>query len=484
MMLDQHGVVRTCESVVKRMAATLELVDVVGAGSRPGFNYLHGFLCPRSFCIVCSTRKEFRRLQRNGFDSRLLYTHRASLMRNLFCAVFRNDVEEAWVRLSDPERQPTQKERDEALRWTAMFSRRHSMYQLLVHFGADTAKADKMTKVDDLAHIADAVFKFEYQQSLRYMPCPADVVRALPANRRADVIMWLSQACESVRLEDTVVACVVLTLDRYFAADSSRHLDEKKLLQLTLAALSTEMKLSKSSACQQSHRERILNHLSQGVVSLRSIWQEEADVLVKLDFLAALPTPMSFLQTLVHHFRSGFELMFGQKLHNGGYKAWATVALFLTHLAVYDVELEYRYPHAVLAYASLGVALLCLGSEAVIEADANQQDEFADITNELHEGLVADCASRCPDTAPGCKDMLRDCEDSLLNFWAECAHGSSPWSGCYAYLRQTFGNITTPCRPKSATDMSDQETCILILSDGFLRFQALHGVPASASEAH
>jgi hypothetical protein len=343
-----------------------------------------------------------------------------------------NNVEEAWVRLEDAEHPPTQEEKDTALRWTLQFPKRKSMTVLLEQHGADRARVERAYALDELPILMDGVVQAEHRQSVRHVPKAANVLAAVPAHRRGEVISWVSLACNAINL-NSLIAGVVLTLDRFYAAQT-KPIDDANLHHLTLAALCTEMKLANGDSCPQAYREQVLLHLGQGRASLRSILQTEARMLAELQYSMGISTPMSFLESLVHHLRKGFEELANVTASSygshGKSRADSEVlygtGFFLTDLAMYDVELMYRYHHSLLASAALGVALLCKGPNKIFSSVDSSID--AECTAGLHAVLAADLESRCGSNA----QQLRDCEEELLGLWSGCAKGTSPWSDCYA----------------------------------------------------
>jgi hypothetical protein len=401
----------------------------------------------------------------------------------LFAAVFLNDVEEAWLRLLDAERRPTQEEKDAALRWTLRFSRRKAMALLLQGHGASLEGAARVEQLDELPELIDCVVQEASRPVQRAhdrdMPEATRILNAVPAHYRAEVINWLSVACSALGQED-LVAGTTLTLDRYYAAQT-RPVANTELHALTLAALSTEMKLA-NAYC--SSRGQILRHLCQGQTTLRTILETEARMLSRLEYRMGLSTPMSCLKSQAFVLSKGFqELAYAtagarysdhraasdaaaehrDRQWHAGFQILVSTAIFLLELAMYDVELEYRYNHKVLATASLGVALLCKGPHTILEDAEAAAVPSSELTAGLHAMLAAGLESEA-------HEQLRNCEDDLLGLWSSCAEGTSPWSMCYARVCAKHANAASwPDRTRHSAD----------LENGFARFEEVHGISYS-----
>merc|ERR1712110_1179254 len=170
-------------------------------------------------------------------------------------------------------------------------------------------------------------------------------------------------ACESTLIDDALLHGAALTLDRYAAACTG-VINETELFKLALASLCTEMKLATEDDFPMGYWQRVLLYLSNGREVLPAVLQTEAGMLRKLQFVVGVPMVLTFLNGLGMRF-TNTEL---QTMHNGFHMGRPPVstrtaalqlgfARFLAELVLYDVELQYRYPPAILAAGILGTAL-------------------------------------------------------------------------------------------------------------------------------
>jgi len=292
--------------------------------------------------------------------------------------------------------------------------------------------------------VADAVFQAEHEASLRHRPQAANVTIAMPRESRAQVVAWLGMACEATLLDDSLLHGAVLTLDRY-AALCGETLSESRLLQLSLAALCTEMKLANEDDFPPGQWQRVLVHLSQGRLLLQGVLEAEASMLRQLGFVLFVPTVLTFLSGLSLRFVGNPQRPSETLMQEGrpgpstpSMALYLVLARLLAELTLYDVELQYRHDPAILAGAALGTALLCCGPLAAhdtveAEADVSATDDIA--WEAQHGLLLEDLASYCPGTC-GLEGMVRNAELDILHFWLECSQAVGPLGQCYGQLRQ------------------------------------------------
>jgi len=260
-----------------------------------------------------------------------------------------------------------------------------------------------------LADIADSVFQAEHALSERWRPRASELLTAMTPKRRAELINWMLQAFDILQFDDMLLHNVVLTLDRYCSRRAT-PLDEAALQRVLLSAVCTEMKTANADDFPLGQWQHLLLHLCQGRVSLTVILRTECEVLKRLGFVVGVPTPLAFLRSLALRLR--------------GRESQAPVlslAVFLLELALFDAQLEYSYPHVVLAAGALGAALWT--SRAAPEH---------------HEGLVEDLAAYCPDVDEAEK-LLVACEEELLTLWFQCAMGVNEWTPFFGPLQAKFG---------------------------------------------
>lgn len=283
------------------------------------------------------------------------------------------------------------------------------------------------SEVGAVGDVADEVFQSEYAASVRYQPRVEDIMRAMPQETRTHVVAWLGKACEATLIDDALLHGAVLTLDRY-AATCTGLIDEMELFKLSLASLCTEMKLTNEDDFPMRYWQNVLLHLSQERELLPVVLEIEARMLRRLQFVVGVPTALSFLNGLGMRFAS----MESAAVHYGfrmGRPPVATrnaalqlgFARLLAELALYDIELEYRYPPAILAAGTIGAALFAIGPTEVLR--------------DMHDVLIDDLRSYCPNEIKA-KEMVSECELELLQFWQECARGNSRASEYYGHLCQ------------------------------------------------
>merc|ERR1719160_491289 len=103
-------------------------------------------------------------------------------------------------------------------------------------------------------------------------------------------------ACHALMFEKAMLHGVVVALDRYYAARRYAPVGEGELMRLALAAICTEMKIANSDHFPPGYWQRILGHLSQGQVTLKSILSTEVMMLKQLKYVVGVPNPLTFLR--------------------------------------------------------------------------------------------------------------------------------------------------------------------------------------------
>jgi hypothetical protein len=233
------------------------------------------------------------------------------------------------------------------------------------------------------------------------------------------------QAFDVLRFDDTVLHGVVLTLDRYYARQT-KPIEVTSIQRVLLSAVCTEMKLSCTDEFPPAHWQRVLDHLCRGRLSLAEILQTEVEVLERLDWIVGVPTPVTFLREF------GIRLQgaaLGSASTQGTARAEAafgarcsSLALFLLELSLFEPSLEYGFSHTLLAAGAVSAALRTLDAE-----------------DDLREILLEDLATYCPDV-PHLEELVQTCEEALLELWAGCSSGSSPWGEFYIHLEAKFAS--------------------------------------------
>lgn len=262
-----------------------------------------------------------------------------------------------------------------------------------------------------LADVVDSVMQVEYSQSERHRPSASGVLTAMSARRRGQLITWMAQAFAALQFDDAILHSTVLTLDRYYAKQSTPI--EASLLQtVLLAAVCTELKMATSDEFPPGHWQRVVAHLCQGRVSLTAILRTEREVLSRLGFVVGVPTSLTFLR--------GLALRLRDSTSQAEAAQWLSTAILLLELSLFDTTIHYGHSHAALAAGALSAALRVSGAPP-------QRRE------ELLEDLMAYCPGLCRP-----EDEVAICEEILLTLWMECADGSSCWSEFYPRLEAKF----------------------------------------------
>jgi hypothetical protein len=437
-------------------------------------------------------------------------------MGQLLAATMREDVEEVWVRLTSTQHVLSLDEIYDAYGWAIQFQKRVAISTLLERHGASREglqQRRKPEKVRRAASYMDSVFKV----SPPFQGVSRDITYAVSVSRRAQVLGWLVRVCDAFGLDSKLMVDTALRLDRYYAARGSGRrcqsaVAECELHSLTLAALCSEMRLAKLTTMHE-----ILERLGQGQVSLQDILKTEAEMFVQTGYFVKVTTTMTFLKDMVHHIRGGFLKLLG------GFNHLESISSFLVDLALFDVDLAYRYPKPVLAAAALGCALLCVGAKAVgarglgdggeaacvspgtSKGDSDAKEGERELTTGLHEVIVSFLVNRCPEQVDNFgtpyETRLRECQNSLLQFWRECERSSSYLSVCYEHLcgkyARTFGKFhrvallsprTAPPGSSGAATGGTPANFVgspgagmaggtLVLEGGLCRFQEQYGCP-------
>lgn len=287
-----------------------------------------------------------------------------------------------------------------------------------------------------LADIVDSVLQSEHRLSQRCRPNPADLTRlgggAPDPRRRAELIKWMLEAFDILQFDDAMLHAVVLTLDRFYVKTQS-PMDDSSLQRVLLSAVCTELKTSNLE--DEHHWKHVLLHLCQGRVALPTVLRTELEVLSRLDFVVSVPTPLCFLRGLSIRLLAEAEA-----------PRWLGLACFLLELAMFDTDLEYGYPHVILAAAALGAALRVLAPTASFSKD-----------------LLENVAAYTPEAdMESCARELHTCQEELLTLWLQCAAGVHELSPFYRPLQvkltQRIG-VTFPPSPEEALKNLHEVRC-------------------------
>lgn len=265
--------------------------------------------------------------------------------------------------------------------------------------------------------VTDAVFKSEYEASLRSRPSAVDVARGVPANKRGQVVSWLATVCDVLSLDDLLLHGTALTLDRFIAAVET-PCPEGLLCRYTLAALSTEIKLTANKDdFPNEYFVRLLDHVSQGAEPISEILKSEYEMLRALEFKIGYPSTLCFLR--------GMAMRISTPPVSPSGEIWLGTSRMLIELALYDVGLQYNHHPVVIASAALSAAL-------VAGAGPSGSNASLDELRTQRARVLEDMSSYCADV--GLSLQFAACERQLLMLWRDCLLGTSPWTQCYSQL--------------------------------------------------
>eukprot|EP00448_Togula_jolla_P001581 CAMPEP_0170603112 /NCGR_PEP_ID=MMETSP0224-20130122/18743_1 /TAXON_ID=285029 /ORGANISM="Togula jolla, Strain CCCM 725" /LENGTH=446 /DNA_ID=CAMNT_0010927981 /DNA_START=105 /DNA_END=1445 /DNA_ORIENTATION=+ len=258
-----------------------------------------------------------------------------------------------------------------------------------------------------LAEFADSVFQSEYSDSEKARPS-VDAVLMVP-EERANLIGWMVEAFDVMQFSDSILFSALLTLDRYCACLTAIP-ETKSYGHALLAAVCTEMKLANADKYGGSWQHYI-RHLCQNRFALPEILEKEREVLSTLNFAVGVPTSLTFF--------SGLSLRQRPALPNS---RCFELGLLLLHVALFDVKIQYNFPHVVIAAAALSAGLsIC--------------DEPEIRREEVLEDLSAYCL--CMESMV---QLVEKCEEELLDLWMQCASGRSEWSEWYLSVHRKFSS--------------------------------------------
>jgi hypothetical protein len=229
--------------------------------------------------------------------------------------------------------------------------------------------------------------------SQRHKPSAQSLLEGLSPADRQETLLWLVQAFDVMHFTDSLLFDTALLLDRYYACqpreDSRGGQSQRKLL----AAVCMALKMGSPVDTQLPLRQ-VVNHLCREQVPFDEVLGAELMMLRKLRFNVGTPTARDFLEA------------FSTRLSGDHISptCWS-LAEFLLQLTLGDANLHYRYAHAVLAGASLAVAMYSTRA-----------------TTSAYLALLEDLALHCPDAALP-HGTLEQCCVALHTFWLRCVVG-------------------------------------------------------------
>jgi len=267
--------------------------------------------------------------------------------------------------------------------------------------------------VASLADVVDAAVQVEHSLSERTRPCAADLSRAIRRRERNQLINWMIEAFDLVGFDDSMLHNCVNTLDRYYACQRT-PIKVETLQGVVLSVVCTEMKMAGSQEFPSGGWQHVLSHLCHGRVSMEQIFLTEYEVLSSLGFIVGVPTPATFLNELSFHLEDFLpdEATSAARV--------PVLALFLLELALFEPELQYGHPYAVLAAGAFSAALRAI----VVPKLADDEDAMDhDPAMWLREMLVEDLGTFCPDLRQRAAELILGCERRLLDLWLARAGG-------------------------------------------------------------
>lgn len=229
--------------------------------------------------------------------------------------------------------------------------------------------------------LASRILCSAHQASERVKPTAAGVLRRIGIVDREQTIVWLTQVCCRSQLQDSTLYLSVLLLDRYCAA-RVEPVDYKNFQLTAIAILSIALKMA--GAVEERSKtpllQELLFHLGRGQFPVATIFWEEHMVLQRLHYEVASPTAIDFLDAFAAPPDASpppFAALAGPAAprEEGGAAAGAPshaatlaaaaptpvrwLAAFLLQLSLMDANIQYRYPHSILAAGAVKVALQC-----------------------------------------------------------------------------------------------------------------------------
>eukprot|EP00747_Dinoflagellata_sp_TGD_P169073 gnl/TRDRNA2_/TRDRNA2_197030_c0_seq1.p1 gnl/TRDRNA2_/TRDRNA2_197030_c0~~gnl/TRDRNA2_/TRDRNA2_197030_c0_seq1.p1 ORF type:complete len:746 (+),score=100.80 gnl/TRDRNA2_/TRDRNA2_197030_c0_seq1:1-2238(+) len=245
-----------------------------------------------------------------------------------------------------------------------------------------------------LGDLVDGVLQSSHRQSKRHLPDADELLSRLGASQRDSILNWLIQACDIMRFHEAVLYSTVLTLDRYCAA-SEEPLPMERMQKVLMAVICTVLKTIAVSDEVQMPLHDLLLHLCRRQVPFEEILAMEHRVLQTLQFEVTVPSALDFLDAL-----SAPLTEVGEPADSS--PSWC-LANFLLQLSLFNAQLHYRHPHAILAASSIYVALCSLQA-----------------TPALVHALLQDVAAVCPEV-PDVQSSIAACALDLHGLWLEFA---------------------------------------------------------------
>lgn len=245
-----------------------------------------------------------------------------------------------------------------------------------------------------LGELADNVLAAAHKRSELQAPNVGAVSNGMLPEHREKVVSWLVQTYAVMNFGEHMLHQTTLTIDRYADGISPKPIPPDEMQRVLLAAISCTLKTSVVDDFARSVRE-ILQHLSRGQVRFSQIMYQELALLDVLGYNVTVPSIMDFVDALLvrasrdlalppsspfkdasssekgsphrSSCTSGDDVEFTCAVRDIDARANAKdvfnrdntlgqMSSFLLELALYEPEMLYAYPQAILAGAALLIA--------------------------------------------------------------------------------------------------------------------------------
>mmetsp|Transcript_42599 Transcript_42599/g.123813 ORF Transcript_42599/g.123813 Transcript_42599/m.123813 type:complete len:384 (-) Transcript_42599:148-1299(-) len=197
--------------------------------------------------------------------------------------------------------------------------------------------------------VVDDVWRSLHKSSEASMPRAWLLFRAISQLDRRENVSWSVQAFKCMSFSDEALFQSVLLMDRFYERqppqfEVNAHDSQSKLL----ASVSLALKAGRRDDVEAPLRD-LLTHLGNNQVPFDDVIRAELVMLRALKYLTGTPTALDFLDA------------FSARLS----ELVPSLANYLLHMTLFDANLHYQYPHAILAAAAMALALFAIGAPDV-----------------------------------------------------------------------------------------------------------------------
>lgn len=246
-----------------------------------------------------------------------------------------------------------------------------------------------------------------------------EVERAMPFDRRAELIAWMTQALDACNIDSCILHGAVATLDRYYAVQGAQ-LSNHVLHRTVLGAVCTELKLVDN---RPTYWKSLIKHLCQGRERLSKVLETEYHILSKLNFVCGLPVPLTFLRGLGLRYVTCKTAALPHSNAEPQPDTSVPLALFFLELALLDPHLLYDQPHVILAGAAMSAAY---------RATSAPQESLRELFDDL--------LTYAPALVDTVKEELVECEGRLLRLWVDSFQTNHEFIESYEYLTAKYAS--------------------------------------------